>query len=145
MHNYEIVYIIDPTEKAVEQVEKKLVDLLIDAKNLKISHWGLKKFAYPIQKQTSGHYIQINCQLSAAVVAALPGKLNLVKPLLRYLIINLDNEKKFRYKERPPKPEVTLLNAETNQTKDIPSQSREDSLDVKPTAEKTVEDSKPES
>lgn len=37
MHNYEIVFIIDPTEKAIEQVEKKLVDFLVDSKNLKIN------------------------------------------------------------------------------------------------------------
>ena len=147
MHNYEIVFIIDPTEKAIEQVEKKLVDFLVDSKNLKINRWGLKKFAYPIKKHTNGHYIQINCQLSAAVIAALPAKLNLVRPLLRYLIINLDNEKKFRYKERSSLKveETTLSKPASIQTTATTSQINETTSASEPAAKKTVDETKNQS
>ena len=125
MHNYEIVAIIDPTTKTVEEVEKQLLAFLTDAKNLKINRWGLKKFAYPIKKHTSGHYLQINCQLQAEVAKLLPKKFNLFKPVLRHLIINLDHEKKFRY---PDRPLPTSSNETPKQPEKISAEKRESAV-----------------
>lgn len=101
MNNYEIIYIINPQEQDLEKIKASLLEMLNDPKELKVNIWGLKKFAYPIKKHDSGHYIQINCQISGETAKALPAKLNLTKSVLRYLIVNLDNEKRFRYKTKP--------------------------------------------
>ena len=122
MNNYEIILILTENTSDLASLEQKIFNMFAKSNELQVKKWGLKKFAYPIKKQQQGYYYQINTKLSAADVTKLTPQFNLMKDVLRFLIINQDNEKHFRYKnfrsvaDRPTTPKAV---AGTNPTMPI--------------------------
>jgi small subunit ribosomal protein S6 len=96
VRSYELVFIIHP------QVEgDALTALLENVKGLiernggKVVHvdpWGVRRLAYPIRKQWEGQYVLMRLELEARGVAALERDLRLLEPVLRYLVVRVEEE-----------------------------------------------------
>ncbi|MEG2450170.1 MAG: 30S ribosomal protein S6 [Clostridia bacterium] len=91
MNKYEILYIIrcdiddDQTAKVVEKYEA-LVGTIGGTVEL-LDKWGLKKFAYEINKQTEGYYVLMNVVCSQEAEAEIDRQMGIDEHVVRKMII----------------------------------------------------------
>ena len=87
MNKYEILYIIrgdiedDQKAKVVEKYEQ-LVEKLggtVDSKDI----WGMKKFAYPIDKKDEGYYVVVNITSSVEAQDEIKRQMGLDEKVVR--------------------------------------------------------------
>ena len=91
---------------------------------------GKKKLAYPIKKTRNGFYVLQTFNLDGAKLQALDNKLRSMEPIIRYLVVNVDDMERRAVKDhkiqekmrasRKPKveavaPEVKLTETELEQ------------------------------
>lgn len=96
MRNYEGVFIINPelnadtTKATVTQVQ----DLI--SKNggrvEGLQEWGRRRLAYKIGKKNEGHYVLLNFQIDPKQTKKLEQSLRLNDQILRYLLVNKDEQ-----------------------------------------------------
>ena len=95
MRNYELAYIAHPEldEEALKALEEKVVGWVEAAggKSAKIDHWGKRKLAYPIQKQTDGFYLFLQLELPPQAGVVIERDLRLSEQILRYMITLQDD------------------------------------------------------
>jgi len=90
---YELMIIIssqitDPEiEKRVKELKSRLGDEIVYEEI-----WGMRDFAYPIQKQPKGYYVVWNFMMTAKEIKAFEDSLKLFPDLLRYLILQVPEE-----------------------------------------------------
>lgn len=89
-----MVFIIHPEfdEDQASGVMDDVKDLISrnDGKLTKVEPWGLRKLAYPIQKQHEGRYALMEFDLEPGSVREIERVLKLMEPVIRHLIIRLD-------------------------------------------------------
>jgi small subunit ribosomal protein S6 len=94
MRNYEVAFIAQP-----DLDEASLTALLERTKGwitaaggqiAQVDQWGRRKLAYPIHKQTEGHYVFIQTQLPATATREIERSLRLTEQVLRFMIIRAD-------------------------------------------------------
>ncbi len=91
MNNYEILYIIrcdveDELKSAtVEKYEALVASLGGEVQNL--DKWGMKKFAYEINKQTEGFYVLMNFASTVESLAELERQMSIDDKIVRKMII----------------------------------------------------------
>lgn len=95
MRDYELTFIVsakmdDKDRKAVLDNVVKWVEGGKKGKVEKEEDWGVKKFAYPIEKETEGRYFCWQVKIDASVLAVLKQKMNLDENIIRYLLIRKD-------------------------------------------------------
>ena len=92
MNKYEVLYILDGklSEEAVEtQVEKyKTLVTSSGGEVEKTDKWGLKKFAYLIEKKSEGYYILMNFSASSCFPQELERQMKISDEVLRFMVIN---------------------------------------------------------
>lgn len=94
LKQYETIIINTPliTENQVKDSIKKYKDFL--AKNhaeiVYEEEWGLRKFAYPIKKKTSGFYHLFEYKCDPKIIKKLETEFNRDEKILRYLTVSLD-------------------------------------------------------
>ncbi len=104
VNQYETVFIMTPvlSEEQMKETVKKY-EAFLQEKGAEIvfqDNWGLRKFAYPIQKKNSGFYHLIEFKAEGNVIADLETAYKRDEKLLRFLTVSLDkfavayNEKK---------------------------------------------------
>ena len=94
MRNYELVFIVHPEVDgdgftAVVDRVTELVDRN-SGKVAEVNIWGLRRLAYPIQKQWEGQYVLMQLELEPQGVAGLERDLGLVEPVMRHLIVRVE-------------------------------------------------------
>jgi small subunit ribosomal protein S6 len=94
---YEVVYIFDPqlAEEAIEQKLERYHQLLTQNGGGEITgkdDWGRRQLAYPIKKQTSGHYVVVQLTAAAESLPEFERLLKLDEELLRYLVVLHEGE-----------------------------------------------------
>lgn len=94
MRSYELVFIVNPEldEDDLTAVRERVESLIErnSGKVTKIEPWGLRRLAYPVQKQGEGQYVLMQLDIEAQGVAELERDLGLVEPILRHLIVRVD-------------------------------------------------------
>src|SRR4051794_19198216 len=95
---YEVMYIIDPDTPA-ERMEKlnEAVGSLIEKEGGSIVskvEYGLKAFAYPIQKKTEGYYVLYEINGSGQEIAELERRMRVNDMIMRYITVRVDEERK---------------------------------------------------
>ncbi|MEA3377515.1 MAG: 30S ribosomal protein S6 [Chloroflexota bacterium] len=94
MRNYEMVFIIHPEldEEEAEGIVDNVKDLVTrnDGKVETVKPWGLRKLAYPIDKQQEGRYVLMHFQLEPQNIAEIERVLKLTEPVIRHLIVRLE-------------------------------------------------------
>jgi len=91
---YETIYVVKPElpEDALTALNDKVNTIVEKNKGimLTVDDWGKRKLAYPIQKNSKGHYVYINYLGPSALVAELERNLRIEDNLLRFLTVKLD-------------------------------------------------------
>ena len=90
MNNYEILYIIrcDIDDDLKSQVVGKYEALARELGNLvSTENWGVKRFAYEIDKQTGGVYVLMNVDCDPAAQAEIDRQMGIDDNVVRRMII----------------------------------------------------------
>ena len=92
---YETTFITSPemTDDALAELKKKLEEVVKTFKGNMIhtEDWGKRKMAYPIRKETRGHYSFMIYDGDGGVVTELERTLRLQEPILRFLSVRLEH------------------------------------------------------
>ena len=90
MKKYEIMYIVKEglEEEARKAVIEKLHAILTDheAKVTDVKEWGLRNFAYPINKMTKGYYVVIKVTADEPALKEFARKAKINPNVVRHLI-----------------------------------------------------------
>ncbi len=90
MRKYELVFVARPDldETALNDVIQKVSNWIIENSGQidKVDQWGKRKLAYPIRKQSEGHYVLMNLSLPPAFVPQLERNLRYLEQVMRFLI-----------------------------------------------------------
>jgi len=115
MNQYETVFILTPvlSEEQTKEAVKKYEDLITSngGEFVHQENWGMRKFAYPIQKKSSGFYHLFEYKDSGQNIAELEVQLKRDERIMRFLTVKLDkhaiayNEKKRNRKKEAAKAE----------------------------------------
>ncbi|MFP4532721.1 MAG: 30S ribosomal protein S6 [Desulfobacterales bacterium] len=94
MNRYETVFIIDPdvSEPDQEAIIDRIRSLITQhsGKFLVFDDWGIRKFAYEIQKKKQGHYIRIEYAGDGDLVYAIERFFRIDHRVLKFMTIVLD-------------------------------------------------------
>ena len=94
MNQYETVFILTPVlsdDQMKEAVEKfKGVLTGAGAEIISEENWGLKKFAYPIDKKTTGFYVLIEFNAALETIKTLEIAYRRDEKVLRYLTVKME-------------------------------------------------------
>ena len=94
VRDYELVFIVHPEvdgDDFTAIVEK--VKGLVERNHgtvVTVDIWGLRRLAYPIQKQWEGQYVLMRLEMEPQGVAGLERDLGLVEPVMRHLIVRVE-------------------------------------------------------
>ncbi len=95
MRNYEAMIILQPgmEEEARTALVEKIKNIIIDNKGtiLEVSHLGVRKMAYEINKFREGYYFLLKFSIGGMYVAKLEKSLKITEEVLRYLVVR-ENE-----------------------------------------------------
>jgi small subunit ribosomal protein S6 len=108
---YETIIINSPlvTESQLKESLTKYRDFLTNngVEIIYEEEWGLKKFAYPIKKKSTGYYQLFEYRANPDLVAKLETEFNRDEKILRYLSVSLDKYA-LEYNEKKRKSGKTL-------------------------------------
>ncbi|MDZ7741280.1 MAG: 30S ribosomal protein S6 [Bacteroidota bacterium] len=121
MNQYETVFILTPvlSEEQMKEAVKKYREFLKDkgAEMVHEENWGMRKFAYPIQKKSTGFYHLLEYKAEGKIIDTLEIEIRRDERIMRFLTVKLDkhaiayNEKKRRKakeaKEEPREEEAS--------------------------------------
>ena len=96
MNHYEAVFILNPvlSEKQIKETVKEY-ETFLTGRGGEIIHkedWGLKNFAYPIQKKKSGFYHLLEFKIQGEHIAPFELQLRRDDSVMRYLTVRLDKD-----------------------------------------------------
>ncbi|MFI4969134.1 MAG: 30S ribosomal protein S6 [Lysobacterales bacterium] len=90
MRHYEVVFLVHPdqSEQVPAMIEryKGLIEGA-DGKIHRLEDWGRRQLAYPIQHLAKAHYVLLNIECGAAVLAELQAGFRFNDAVLRHLIV----------------------------------------------------------
>jgi small subunit ribosomal protein S6 len=93
--DYELTFIIHPEvedEGVTDTVEKVSQFISEDGGRVtNVDHWGRRRLAYPIQKQTEGYYVLMQIQLDPQSIGELERNLKLSEEVIRYLLVRAED------------------------------------------------------
>lgn len=75
----------------LNQIEKLITAEKSEVEN--VQDWGKKSLAYPIKKQSHGHYSLITFKGNPNTPQAIKSKLNLNEEILRYMVVRTEEKK----------------------------------------------------
>jgi small subunit ribosomal protein S6 len=98
MPKYELMYILSSavSDNDVPTVSNEVDKFITDngGKILTTEMLGKKKLAYPIKKTRNGFYVLETFNLEGKALQALDNKLRSMEPIIRYLVVALDEQEK---------------------------------------------------
>lgn len=96
MTNYELSVVLIPTLSEEEKVAtlEKVKELItrFGGEITNVDDWGKRKLAYEIDKQREGFYYFIQLNAETSTPAEVESRLRIMEPVLRYLIVRLDEK-----------------------------------------------------
>ena len=93
MKSYENVVIINPTvdEEGVNELVNKFTALInSDGEMTEVKKLGMKKLAYPIQKQTEGNYICFEFKANESLIAEFTRVYRITDNILKFLVVKVE-------------------------------------------------------
>lgn len=108
-NSYETIIILSNSlgDEAITATVEKFKKLIAEHGEVEsVEDWGNRKFAYPIQKQTEGHYTLINFKSAADFTAELDRVYNITDGVLRSLIVRKEEKPAKKAKKAPKKSEA---------------------------------------
>ena len=95
MRNYEFTFIVHPDveDEGIEDVMGKVSQFIAEGGGqvTNVDHWGRRRLAYPIQKQTEGHYVLMRVQLDPESINELERNMKLTEEVIRHLLVRVED------------------------------------------------------
>ncbi|QZE12506.1 30S ribosomal protein S6 [Mycoplasma sp. Ms02] len=101
MSKYEIMIIVDP--KAEVEVATNLLSEVFGSGVKKAEKLELTQLAYTINKSNQAQYVYAEVETEESNIAEFTRRSNILKPIWRQLVINLDSEKGYGKKPKAKK------------------------------------------
>ena len=99
---YELTYIISPVleDKQYPAVIQRINDLITSSGGAvaEVEEWGLRKFAYEMDKKQTGFYVNLYFEAPATAVEPIERAMRIDGEIMRYLTLKYDAKMK-RHKE----------------------------------------------
>ncbi|ARU90908.1 30S ribosomal protein S6 [Spiroplasma clarkii] len=118
IRKYEIMYIVD---EAADQkaIAAKLNDILTanGGKILASDEWGLKEFAYEINKKKKGFYTVLIVETDSANILEFQRIVRIDNSIIRELVINTETEKKYIQSTKLSKTDMSKFKEEKKPTR----------------------------
>lgn len=97
MNNYETLFVLKPTltdEETASQIAK-IKDILVreGAEILATDEMGMRRLAYPVQKNERGFYTVVYYKAAGSVIAELERNLKFNEEVIKFLTIKYSNKK----------------------------------------------------
>jgi small subunit ribosomal protein S6 len=96
LRSYELLFIVRPglDEEAMAALMERLQNAVRDngGKILRIDSMGRRKLAYPIAKQTEGHYMILQAEMDQTVIRQVERLIALSEDIIRHLLVRMDDE-----------------------------------------------------
>ena len=95
MKPYELLLIITPDhdENEAEALTDQVKGIIENSGTLlKLDPWGKKRLAYPIQKRSEGYYVLYIFESAPSFVAELNQALHVIETILRYMIVQYEDD-----------------------------------------------------
>jgi small subunit ribosomal protein S6 len=111
MRHYEVVFLVHPDQSEQVPAMIERYKTLIEGDKGKIHRledWGRRQLAYPIENLVKAHYVLMNIECSAPVLAELSSGFRYNDAVLRHLVIARDEavtEQSLIMKSKDEKPE----------------------------------------
>jgi small subunit ribosomal protein S6 len=93
MRHYEVVFLVHPdqSEQVPAMIERYKTLIETDGGKIhRLEDWGRRQLAYPIQHLAKAHYVLLNIECNAAVLAELQTGFRFNDAVLRHLIVSHD-------------------------------------------------------
>ena len=94
MRHYEVVFMVHPdqSEQVPAMIERYKALIEADGGTIhRLEDWGRRQLAYPIQHLAKAHYVLLNIECSAAVLAELEAGFRFNDAVLRHLIMKRED------------------------------------------------------
>ena len=95
MRNYELTFIVHPDveDEGITDVVDKVSRFIAEGGGqvTSVDHWGRRRLAYPIQKQTEGYYVLMQVQLDPQSIGELERNLKLMEEVIRHLLVRAED------------------------------------------------------
>ena len=126
MKPYELLLIITPDhdENEAEALTDQVKGIIENGGTLlKLDPWGKKRLAYPIRKRSEGYYVLYIFESAPSFVAELNQALHVIESILRYMIVQYEDDieklkAEIAAKAEPPTSEAEQLTPENAEAKD---------------------------
>lgn len=95
MKPYELLLIITPDhdENEADALTDQVKGIIENGGTLlKIDPWGKKRLAYPIRKRSEGYYVLYIFESAPSFVASLNQSLRVIETILRYMIVEYEDD-----------------------------------------------------
>ena len=95
MNPYELLLIITPDydESEAEALTDQVKGVIENSGTLlKVDPWGKKRLAYPIRKRSEGYYVLYIFESAPNFVAELSQSLRVIETILRYMIVQYEDD-----------------------------------------------------
>ena len=95
MKPYELLLIITPDhdENEAETLTDQVKGIIENGGTLlKLDPWGKKRLAYPIRKRSEGYYVLYIFESAPSFVAELNQALHVIESILRYMIVQYEDD-----------------------------------------------------
>ena len=95
MKPYELLLIITPDhdENEAEALTDQVKGIIESGGTLlKLDPWGKKRLAYPIRKRSEGYYVLYIFESAPSFVASLNQSLRVIETILRYMIVQYEDD-----------------------------------------------------
>lgn len=128
---YELLLIITPDhdENEAEALTDQVKGIIENGGTLlKIDLWGKKRLAYPIRKRSEGYYVLYIFESAPSFVASLNQSLRVIETILRYMIVEYEDDidkLKAEIAETPEEP-VSEATQPTSDTEESTSNDDDD-------------------
>lgn len=104
LRKYEVIVIVNPEsgDEGLEKVLSRMRESIekTGAKEVRLEDWGKRRLAYPLAKQTKGHYLYMLLLGQNTTIAELERLLGITEPALKYQTVLLETRvdaEKFDY------------------------------------------------
>jgi len=96
MRMYETIYIVQPDlgDEELKGLSTKVQDIIASMNGdfKRLEDWGVRKLAYPINKNPRGRYFYLRFDADSALIAELERRLRLDDKVIRYQSVKLETE-----------------------------------------------------
>lgn len=96
MRRYEQIFILRPTvsEEEINQLIESTTSIITASGGsiIYLDHWGMKKLAYPIKKESQGYYVFCDCATTPAAISETERKFRIDEAVLKYLTVKIADD-----------------------------------------------------